>query len=119
MNKDISSGPEALLAARAAALARLAAFAPQAGPDYAQWRNYDFGQGAHRHVSCLSPYIRHRLITEEEVVRAVLAQHSPQMAEKFIQEVYWRTYWKGWLEMRPSLWADYLADLAKLGPPSP
>jgi deoxyribodipyrimidine photo-lyase len=28
-----------------------------------------------------------------------------------VQEVYWRTYWKGWLEMRPGVWADYRRDL--------
>jgi deoxyribodipyrimidine photo-lyase len=43
------------------------------------------------------------MITEEEVVRAVLAQHNFAAAEKFIQEVAWRTYWKGWLEMRPAM----------------
>ncbi len=43
------------------------------------------------------------MITEEEVVRTVLAQHSFAVAEKFIQEVAWRTYWKGWLEMRPAM----------------
>ena len=106
------------LATRAAALEMLQAFLPKAGAGYAQWRNYDFGPGQHTRVSALSPYIRHRLITEEEVVRGVLTQHSPDAAEKFIQEVYWRTYWKGWLEMRPSVWADYLADLDQLGPPN-
>jgi deoxyribodipyrimidine photo-lyase len=27
--------------------------------------------------------------------------------------VFWRTYFKGWLEMRPSVWASYRADLAR------
>ncbi|MEL6683922.1 MAG: FAD-binding domain-containing protein [Pseudomonadota bacterium] len=90
-----------------AALSRLKAFVPHAGRDYASKRNYD----DLAHVSALSPYIRHRIITEEEVLQATLACHSPQAAEKFIQEVYWRTYWKGWLEMRPGVWAQYRADL--------
>ena len=34
--------------------------------------------------------------------------------EKFIQEVMWRTYWKGWLEMRPKVWQDYNKDLLEL-----
>jgi deoxyribodipyrimidine photo-lyase len=62
-------------------------------------------------VSGLSPYIRHRLVSEEEVAREVLAQHSFETAEKFLQEVCWRTYWKGWLEMRPAVWLNYLKDL--------
>jgi deoxyribodipyrimidine photo-lyase len=90
-----------------AALARLNAFAPKAGRDYAGKRNYDDTA----HVSALSPYIRHRIITEEDVLKTVLARHSAAAAEKFIQEVYWRTYWKGWLELRPAVWEMYRADL--------
>lgn len=90
-----------------AALKRLQAFIPHAGRAYANTRNYDDLGG----VSTLSPYIRHRMITEPEVLQAVLARHSPQAAEKFVQEVYWRTYWKGWLEMRPSVWTGYQAEL--------
>ncbi|MDP5360647.1 MAG: DNA photolyase, partial [Paracoccaceae bacterium] len=89
------------------ALARLNAFVPKAGQTYAAKRNYDdIGN-----VSGLSPYIRHRIITEEDVLRACLARHSPSAAEKFIQEVYWRTYWKGWLEQRPAVWTAYQAEL--------
>ncbi|PXW70882.1 deoxyribodipyrimidine photo-lyase [Loktanella sp. PT4BL] len=91
----------------AAALSRLNAFAPKAGRDYAGKRNYD----NIAHVSALSPYIRHRMITEEDVLKTVLARHSATAAEKFIQEVYWRTYWKGWLELRPAVWDMYRADL--------
>ncbi len=90
-----------------AGLSRLNDFVPDAGSTYARKRNYDDVA----HVSALSPYIRHRIITEADVLKATLARHSPQAAEKFIQEVYWRTYWKGWLEMRPGVWAAYRADL--------
>ncbi len=101
-----------LKATRQAGLDGLGAFIPHAGADYTKRRNYDLGPGQHNAVSRLSPYIRHRLIREDEVVRAVLDHHSSQSAEKFIQEVYWRTYWKGWLEMRPSVWGAYWAELA-------
>ncbi|MDZ7588461.1 MAG: FAD-binding domain-containing protein [Parasphingorhabdus sp.] len=94
---------------RAAGQQQLAAFIPRAARDYAAGRNADHGPDARRNVSLLSPYIRHRLVSEEEVVRAVLSRHSPQAAEKFIQEVVWRTYWKGWLEQRPAVWTHYLA----------
>ena len=98
---------------RTAALERLSAFLPRAGSAYASKRNHDLGPGAHEHVSMLSPYIRHRTLTEPEVLEAVLARHSRNAADKFIQEVYWRTYWKGWLEMRPGVWASYQAELAR------
>ena len=97
---------------REAALARLAAFVPHAARDYAAGRNVDRGPLDRSNVSALSPYIRRRMITEEEVVRAVLKQHSFAAAEKFVQEVAWRTYWKGWLEMRPEMLLRYQAELA-------
>ncbi|WP_224815368.1 FAD-binding domain-containing protein [Hasllibacter sp. MH4015] len=100
---------------RQAALSRLSAFVPHAGRDYASLRNYDRPDQGHPHVSQLSPYLRHRLITEPEVLRAVLDHHSADAAEKFIQEVCWRTYWKGWLELRPQVWAEYRRDLEALG----
>ena len=95
-------------ASRAAALDRLAAFIPHAGVSYARTRNYD----RTGHVSALSPYIRHRVITEEEVLRTIRAAHSFKASEKFIAEVYWRTYWKGWLERRPAVWDQYKAGRA-------
>ncbi len=95
---------------RTAALEKLARFVPHAGADYAKLRNYDLGAGQHTHVSTLSPYLRHRLITETEVLEAVLTRHSLRTAEKFVQEVFWRTYWKGWLEMRPGVWLDYMTE---------
>ena len=98
---------------REAALARLAAFVPHAGRDYASRRNVDRGPLDRSNVSALSPYIRRRMITEEEVVRAVLRRHSFAAAEKFVQEVAWRTYWKGWLEMRPEMLARYQVDLTQ------
>jgi deoxyribodipyrimidine photo-lyase len=98
---------------RAAGLARLAAFTPSMGKAYAAHRNEDLGPGAHEAVSGLSPWLRHRLVTEEETVAAAMSAHGAQTAEKFIQEVLWRTYWKGWLEQRPSVWHDYTAGVAQ------
>ncbi|CAH0212427.1 FAD-binding domain-containing protein [Roseomonas sp. CECT 9278] len=111
--------PETPAPTRAAALERLAAFAPRMGRAYAAGRNHDPGPAARRDVSLLSPHIRHRLLTEQEVVAAALSHHAPQAAEKFIQEVFWRTYWKGWLELRPAVWARFTAerDRALADPP--
>ena len=95
-------------ARRQSGLDRLSDFLPRAGRQYARERNHDHGPGRHDNVSGLSPWLRYRLITEQEVAAAVLAQHSASDAEKFIQEVCWRTYWKGWLEMRPRVWQDFL-----------
>jgi deoxyribodipyrimidine photo-lyase len=89
---------------RAAGLDRLTAFLPQAGRAYADLRNLDLP--GHPHVSSLSPWLRHRLVSEAEVLQATLRAH-PKGADKFLAEVWWRTYWKGWLELRPAVWTDY------------
>lgn len=96
---------------RQAALQRLAVFVPNAGSKYADKRNFDFGPDNRSNISALSPHIRHRLISEHEVCAEVLKVFAPSTAEKFIQEVFWRTYWKGWLEMRPQLWSRYNQEL--------
>lgn len=95
---------------RSAAVARLEAFAPRAGGSYARARNSDFGPDRRDNISCLSPWLRYRIISEPEVLARVLAEHSPKAAEKFIQEVFWRTYWKGWLEQRPVVWRWFLDE---------
>ena len=100
---------------RSAGLERLKIFLPSAGNNYAALRNYDLGQNNHTNVSMLSPYIRHRSLTEIEVLKSVLCYHSKKSSEKFVQEVFWRTYWKGWLEMRPTVWASYQSKLNRLG----
>lgn len=95
-------------ASRLAALDRLAQFVPRAGDQYASGRNTDYGPCQPATVSRLSPYLRYRLITEQETLQQVLGQHSLTAAERFVQEVLWRNYWKGWLEMRPSVWRRFL-----------
>jgi deoxyribodipyrimidine photo-lyase len=95
---------------RAAGLARLEAFLPASGTAYARTRNSDLGLDDRSNVSALSPWLARRLITEEEVVSCVMASHGFVKAEKFIQEVYWRSYWKGWLEMRPQVLARFNQD---------
>jgi deoxyribodipyrimidine photo-lyase len=98
-------------ATRTEGLRRLQDFVPRAGRDYAARRNHAPATGGYDNVSTLSPWLRHRLLTEAEVIEAVLARHSLQAAEKFVQEVFWRSYWKGWLELRPAVWDGYLRGL--------
>jgi deoxyribodipyrimidine photo-lyase len=54
------------------------------------------------------------VISEEECVLATLAHHDRTTAEKFLQELLWRTYWKGWLELRPAVWTEYINDVRTL-----
>ncbi|TVQ53428.1 MAG: deoxyribodipyrimidine photolyase [Rhodobacteraceae bacterium] len=89
------------------------------GGRYASSRNHDGGPSARGNVSTLSPWVRRRLVGEAELVAAAVADHGASAAEKFVQEVFWRSYWKGWLEMRPGVWRAYRdglsADRAALG----
>ncbi|MFN3262745.1 MAG: FAD-binding domain-containing protein [Pikeienuella sp.] len=96
---------------RASGLARLAEFAPRAGSAYAERRNFDFGPADRSNVSGLSPYLRHRLILEDEALSAALAAHGPEAAGKFVEEVFWRSYYKGWMERRPAIWRAYRVEL--------
>ncbi|XUU60897.1 FAD-binding domain-containing protein [Erythrobacter sp. HA6-11] len=91
---------------RTTALARLDAFLPRAGRQYANTRNHDDGP-ERSNVSQLSPWLHAGLISETEVLERVLAEHSPSAADKFVSEVFWRIYFKGYLEQRPSIWAAY------------
>lgn len=99
------------MTSRSLALDTLHRFLPRV-PRYAAERNFD--RVGHEEVSRLSRWIRYRVVSEEECVRAVLSAHSFPIAEKFVQELMWRTYWKGWLELRPGVWADFERDLKSL-----
>ena len=93
---------------REEALSRLREFS-QTASRYSRLRNHVVA--GHDHVSCLSAAIRHRLVTEWEVAAGPLEKYAVSTVEKFTQEVYWRTYWKGWLSLRPQVWQEYLAGI--------
>ena len=99
---------------RAKALDRLESFVENNLAEYSKLRNFDFGPEKRSNVSCLSPYISHGIVNEQEIIKKSLGKFSFSKNEKFIQEVLWRTYWKGWLELRPNVWSDYLTELTKI-----
>ena len=96
---------------RAKAIEKLDNFVEKNLSDYSRLRNFDFGPDKRDNVSCLSPYVTHGVLNEIEIIKKSLAKFSFSKNEKFIQEVLWRTYWKGWLELRPNVWTDYLVSL--------
>ena len=79
--------------------------------NYSSNRNFDFGPKDRSNVSQMSPYISHRILTEYDVVKRVLQKKPYRNVEKYIQEVFWRLYWRGWLESRPRVWDDFMGDL--------
>ena len=74
---------------------------------YSKKRNFDFGP-PHKNVSKLSPYLSRRFISEEEVLKIVLNKNNIKTIEKFIEEIFWKTYWRGWLESHPQVYDEYL-----------
>ena len=82
--------------------------------EYSKLRNFDFGPEQRKNVSSISPYITHGILSETEVIKKSLKKFSFAKNEKFVQEVLWRIYWKGWLELRPLVWSDYIIELKKL-----
>jgi len=101
-------------ASRAKALNQLNNFVENNLGEYSKLRNFDFGPENRTNISCLSPYITHGIINEQEIIQKALSKFSFSKNEKFIQEVLWRTYWKGWLELRPNVWTDYLTELNQI-----
>ncbi len=110
-NVRVTASRDGWAGARSAAQARLAEFMPEA-PQYSSRRN--FALPGNHGVSRLSPYLRHRLISEEEVITQVTSSHEIELVEKFIQEVVWRTYWKGALARTPEAWSSYEQLVATL-----
>ncbi|OYV07035.1 MAG: DNA photolyase [Verrucomicrobiales bacterium VVV1] len=70
----------------------------------------------HAAVSRLSPAIRHRLIDGVELSRLAMARWSLSRIEKWLQEVWWRQYWKAWLGSRPEVWSSYRQRLEQSWP---
>jgi len=99
---------------RARAVDKLNNFVENNLTDYSKLRNFDFGPSNRSNISCLSPYITHGTINELEVIDKCLKKFSFSKNEKFVQEVLWRVYWKGWLELRPNVWSDYLIELDEI-----
>ena len=85
---------------RAAAEVRLDAIDPV---NYGKTRNHLNGK-----VTYLSPYIRHGIISLNEVRNGALKRCSnPQQIEKFVQELGWRDFWQRVYRQNPEwIWED-------------
>ena len=81
---------------------------------YSKLRNFDYGPLDRSNVSLLSPYITHQSLNDIEILRVILKKYSYKDAEKFIEEVFWRIYWRGWMELRPHVWNDFSNRLIKI-----
>jgi deoxyribodipyrimidine photo-lyase len=74
---------------------------------YGDQRN--FVADGHSNVSMLGAALRFRTVLEDEIIGDTLGGHGFERCEKWLQEVCWRRYWKGWLERRPQVWTKWRA----------
>ena len=79
---------------RAAGLERLSNFTSTGLKLYTDGRNYDYGPEDRSNISALSPWIRRRLISEQEIIEKLFKTYSHGAADKYIQQVIWRTYFR-------------------------
>lgn len=89
-------------------------FSSEILPNYEKMRNFDFGENSKNYVSRLSPVIVRKIITEEMITKYILKIHSFKKIEKFLHELFWRSYWKGFLEHHPIIYLSYYRDLERL-----
>ena len=78
--------------------------------NYEKLRNFDYGPTNESSVSKLSPYISHRVLLEYELLKEVKKKYQSQKINKFVEEIYWRIYWKGWMENRPKVWCNFISE---------
>ena len=70
------SNKELIAPTLAAGEATLQKFAPRMGKQYTFGRNHDRGASQHRDVSMLSPYLRRRLVLEQDAAATALLEHG-------------------------------------------
>ena len=70
--------------------------------DYHAKRNFDLGINNKTNVSCLSPYLRKRILHEKLILNSCLKDRELKQIEKFVQEVFGEhTGRVGWKEEKP------------------
>ncbi len=73
---------------------------------YDSFRNYDFSSSnEEQYVSQMSPYVSSGIINEIQILKKL--SKNKIKSDKYIQEIFWRVYWKGWLEHNEAIWFDY------------
>ncbi len=80
--------------------------------NYDKDRNYVYFADAFKNVSGLSAFISRGLLKEKQLLKKTLK--SDIVNEKFIQEIFWRVYWQGWLENFSEIWSNYKIQISQI-----
>ncbi len=79
--------------------------------DYDKLRNYVYYEkDRFKNISGLSAFISRGFLREKILLKRVIS--SGNKNEKFIQEIFWRVYWHGWLESYVNIWEKYKQDIS-------
>ena len=77
---------------------------PKSKDFYPSYRNYDLT--SKQTTSKLSSAISSGIIKESDIIRS-LNEHGVSTSNKFLEEVFWRIYFRGYFETHPSIWQSY------------
>ena len=81
---------------------------PKSMDFYSTNRNYDVA--GKQTTSRLSSAISSGIIKESDIIRS-LNEYGVASSNKFLEEVFWRIYFRGYFETHPSIWQSYKESL--------
>ena len=82
---------------------------PKSKKFYQSNRNYDLT--GKQTTSRLSSAISSGILSESEVISSLYAYGITNSSNKFLEEVFWRIYFRGYFETHPTIWSTYKSQL--------
>ena len=82
---------------------------PNAASSYQSSRNYDLD--GKQTTSRLSESISVGILSEMDVIDCAKRLNISMKNNKFIEEIFWRVYFRGYFETHPSVWTHYTKNL--------
>ena len=82
---------------------------PNAASSYQSSRNYDLD--GKQTTSRLSESISAGILSEMDVIDCAKRFNISMKNNKFIEEIFWRVYFRGYFETHPSVWTHYTKNL--------
>ena len=83
---------------------------PKSKKFYQSNRNYDLT--GKQTTSRLSSAISSGILSESEVISSLYTYGITNSSNKFLEEVFWRIYFRGYFETHPTIWSTYKSQLA-------
>ena len=55
-------------------------------------------------------FVTHRILLEYDLIHDIKSKYKVKNSTKFVEEIFWRVYWKGWMENRPKVWQNFISE---------